>query len=85
MHWYDGGWWGHMGWMMVLWVMGGVLLLAVAVYVIRETAGRSGRPGPGARAQEGDGAERILRERYARGEIDEQELHRRMDELRAGA
>jgi len=85
MHWYDGVWWGHMGWMMVLWAIGGALLLLVAAYVVREIAGRTGRPGPGGRAEQEDRAERILRERYARGEIDEQELHRRMDELRSGA
>lgn len=66
-----GGWWG-------LLVMLGVLLLVVAgvvmlVVTLARTTGGGTSTAPGATP-----ADRLLDERYARGEIDEQEyLHRR--------
>lgn len=82
MHWYDDTWWTHMGWMMILWLIGGILLVALVVWVLRSMGpGGAGRPFGGTGPE---GAEEILRRRYARGEIDEQEYHRRLEELRAG-
>lgn len=84
MHYFtDSTWWGHMGWMMVFWVLGFVLVLLLVVYVVRYLAMRSA---PGRNPKVGDRedeAERILRERYARGEIDEPEYERRREELRS--
>lgn len=71
--WCEGhmGWGG--GWMMWAWL---VVLLAVlwgAWTMLRRGSG-TGRAG--------DGAEALLRERYARGEIDEATYRRMLDELR---
>ncbi len=81
--WDDGGWgdgmWGMHGWggWWGLLVLLGVLLVVVAgAVLLAVTLGRTaggGPQGPGATP-----ADRLLDERYARGEIDEQEyLHRR--------
>ncbi len=85
MHWYGNDWWwSHMGWMMVLWAVGGVLLVVLTLFVVRTLSADLRRPmRPEAPAPREDDAERILRRRYASGEIDEQELHRRLDELRS--
>lgn len=74
------GWGGHMGWgggwgwmMMLFWV---VVLVAVLWFVwamTRRGGGLSGRP---------DDAESVLRDRYARGEIDEAAYRRMLEELR---
>lgn len=75
MHWpYDdwGAW--HIGWMMIGWVVGLVLVGVLVLFAVRTLGYGPERP-------RSDEAKRILRERYARGEIDENELHRRMDEL----
>jgi putative membrane protein len=72
---------GHMGWgggwlMMLLWLVGLVLLILVVWALVR---GRQGRgPGPSDR----DPAEEILREQFARGEMDEDTYRRRLQELR---
>ncbi|WP_006243360.1 SHOCT domain-containing protein [Mycolicibacterium tusciae] len=66
-----GGWW-------VVWpllVLMGVLLLGYLVY--RLAASRSGGQSPGGVSS----ARRILDERYARGEIDDQEYRQRRSEL----
>lgn len=59
------------GYMWILWL----ILLVVVVYVLKDlVVGNSGR------SSEDDALE-ILRQRYARGEIDEQEFEQRKQEL----
>lgn len=60
--------------MMLFWVA--IIVLAVWA-VIRFSAGSHGGPG-------GNEARRILDERYARGEIDEDEFRKRASVLRGG-
>ena len=69
---WDGGWmwlWGSL--MMLTWV---VIIAGVAWFVLR-SRDASSTPGK-SRARE------ILDERYARGEIDAQEYHERLEHLR---
>ena len=82
--WDDAGWgggmWGMHGWggWWALAVMFGILLLVVAAAaVLAVSLGRPRQQEPPAE-QGATGADRLLDERFARGEIDEQEyLHRR--------
>lgn len=67
--------WGYGGW--GFWWM---LALGVAVTLIVLTAVRSGSSAPNRR----DSAIEILEERYARGEIDDDELKARRSQLEAG-
>lgn len=69
------GWHGtwHMG-MMWLW---GIPLLVLVVFAIKYLGGRDG----GSSGRD-ESAEEILRQRYARGEIDEQTFERMLGELR---
>ncbi|MFF4733161.1 SHOCT domain-containing protein [Streptomyces mirabilis] len=89
MMWYDGGW-GSGGWfvMTVIMVLFWALLIAGVVALVHyfTNAHRghqpglplsSGEPGPGGRR-----AEDLLSERFARGEIDEDEYKRRVKLLR---
>lgn len=70
MHWHG---WG-MGWMWLVWVP---LLLAVVFFVVWLAGGtrtwNAGKPS----------AEDILKERYARGEIEKEEYERRLKDLRS--
>jgi len=61
--------------MAVFWL----LVLAVIVLVVWQVL-RGREPGVGGAGE--DRAENVLRERYARGEIDEEEYRRKLDELR---
>lgn len=76
MHWWDGWGWGHMLGMGLFWTL--LLLAAVALVVWLVRSGSRG-PAPGR-----PGAEDVLRERYARGEIDDEEYRYRLAELRHG-
>jgi putative membrane protein len=92
MYWHDGmgyaGWWGIGLAMLFFWA-----LVIVGVVLLVRWAGGSHRtggagpvppaPGPPAAAPP-DQALRILGERFARGEIDEEEYRRRRDILRGG-
>ena len=73
-------WCAHMGWggwiMMISWILLLVLLVA-AVWWLAQGRGREAAGGT-----REDSAEAILRERYARGEIDEAIYRRQLDELR---
>lgn len=75
MHWFDGMGWEHMG-MMWIWVVLG--LLAVAAIVVFFVRGAASMP---TRGEADDDPEVIVKRRYARGEIDEDEMKRRLDEL----
>jgi putative membrane protein len=78
--WYGNGW-GIGAWIAMVLVMllfwGGVV--TVVILLLRRTHPGEGRPGP---RPPYDEAERILNERFARGEIDEQELVARRSALR---
>ncbi|MEU2555356.1 SHOCT domain-containing protein [Streptomyces sp. NPDC014684] len=89
MMWYDGGWgWG--GWfvMTVSMVLFWAVLIAGLIALVRHLAGtrRHQQPGPppppGGGGWQGWGAENVLAERFARGEIDEEEYKRRLALLR---
>ncbi|NIJ11830.1 putative membrane protein [Saccharomonospora amisosensis] len=79
---WDGGWVGGLLMllsMVLLW--GGVI--TVVVILVRRFAGHGGSRGEGGEGRDGYGsALRILDERYARGEIDEEEYERRRTRLR---
>jgi putative membrane protein len=64
------GWWG--GWAMILWWLPVLLVAIVVILMLRS------RPG----GNRSDPAEDALRERYARGEIDEETYRRTLAELR---
>jgi putative membrane protein len=81
MHDWTDGWWGHAG-MMWIWILMGIVLVVLVVMLARGAF--AGRFSPPPRREEPeDDPETILRRRYARGEIDEEELRRRTDELHA--
>ncbi|MFF3633585.1 SHOCT domain-containing protein [Streptomyces sp. NPDC002250] len=89
MMWYDGGWgWG--GWfvMTVSMVLFWAVLIVGLVALVRHLAGtrHHRQPGPQPPAGEGWGQERraesLLAERFARGEIEEDEYRRRLALLR---
>ncbi|MFJ9841620.1 SHOCT domain-containing protein [Kitasatospora sp. NPDC101155] len=89
MFWYDGGWgWG--GWlamavfMVVFWAL---VIAGVVALVHYLTGARHGhQPGPtppsGEPGSDSRAAEDLLAERFARGEIDEDEYRRRIAVLR---
>ncbi len=70
-----------MGWMMVLWVLIGLAVLALLilgiVWLVRSLTDRSSDA-----TQIEDPAQRELRRRYAAGEIDQDEYQQRLDDLR---
>lgn len=77
------GYGGDMAWwMIVIDVIVPLLVIAaivfVVMFVVRQFGGGSSQPGSGE-------AERVLRERFARGEIDEDEFKRRSTTLRSHA
>lgn len=71
---HGNGWVWPMGAMMIGWLL--LVLLVIAAIWIAASYNR--RPAP----QGQDSARRILAERYARGELDAEEYHRRLDTLR---
>jgi putative membrane protein len=71
---YQGGWFG-MGTLGLFWIVLIVIAVLLAVWAIGRanvTRTRTGDESP----------EEILKRRYARGEIDRDEYHRRLDDLR---
>lgn len=66
---------GHMGWMGFWWLLALVLLL-VFVWALARGAAMNSPP------RDEDSPEAILKRRYARGELDEQEFERRLGNLR---
>ena len=71
------GWHDQSGWWVLL-MMLGMLGFWVLVGWVAVTVVRGPRPAPRSGVEE---AERVLAERYARGEIDDGEYHRRLDTL----
>lgn len=73
MHWFDGGW--HMGWMAIGWLVVPLLLVLFVWPLLR-----------GARDPNGpsESPERVLKSRYARGEIDRETYLRMLSDLKAG-
>ena len=73
-----GGWGGGIGSLLLL-----VLLVIGGIYLWRTLEGRHEHPvrGPDSTPLHEDSALRILRERYARGEIDKDEYDRRKEGL----
>ncbi|UFR06835.1 hypothetical protein KBP30_39205 [Streptomyces sp. Go40/10] len=89
MMWYDGGWgWG--GWivMTVVMVLFWAVLIVGLIALVRYLNGARHHQQPGPPASSADGgwqagrAENLLAERFARGEIDEDEYKRRLAFLR---
>ncbi|MFW6202390.1 MAG: SHOCT domain-containing protein [Gemmatimonadota bacterium] len=77
----DGAWgWGMMFFMALFWIAVVALVVWLIIRLSRggEGIGRSDAAGGG----RGDRAEAILRERYARGEIDREAYERMLDDLR---
>jgi len=70
MPWFDGG---HMIWMMVWWVVGIGLIIALFWLLFSIARGST---------RSTDSPEGILRRRYANGEIDTDEYQHRLAELR---
>jgi putative membrane protein len=71
-HMLGGGWFMALGWLVILFV------ILLAVWAIATGRWR----GYGPRETDADPAETILRQQYARGEIDEETFRRRLQELR---
>lgn len=66
---------GHMGWMWLWWLFG-LALLVLLIWAVARAAASSSRP------RDEESPESILKRRYARGEVDEQEYERRLSNLR---
>ncbi|HEU4641968.1 MAG TPA: SHOCT domain-containing protein [Gemmatimonadaceae bacterium] len=87
----QGRWWcpmcggggGMGGWMLLAWGFWLVVFVGIAVALSRMLGGRGGRTGDGeGSATPGpDRAEQILKERYARGEIDQSSYRRMLDDI----
>ena len=69
-----GGWGMMFGWTLIL------VVLVLAVWGVADGRWPGRSKGEGRSGE--DRAESVLRERYARGEIDEEEYRRKLDELR---
>jgi putative membrane protein len=82
--WHDGWGWGWGGWvlmtvvMVVFWAVV-ITLVVLAIRYLTSDRGRSAGPQPGPITS---GPEDVLAERYARGEIDDDEYRRRLALLR---
>jgi putative membrane protein len=78
MVWNDTGW-GFGNWLAMILVMVGFwgLLIALIVWLVRGVGGNRA-PGRGSKGSVNIGADEILAERFARGEIDEDEFTRRL-------
>jgi putative membrane protein len=59
----------------LFWILIIALIIVAVIWLARSSSGRAGPASRGATAEE------ILKQRYARGEIDEEEYHRRLEGL----
>lgn len=73
---HDG--WGGMFGMWIFWVVLIVLAVVAMIWLVRTASSGGGGSGP----RSAQAPEEILKERYARGEIDDEEYQRRLEELR---
>lgn len=73
---WDAGSWGAMGLGMVIWLVIGVVVVWL---IVRVLVGVDRPQGDGTPGRE---AESILRERFARGDIDQDEFERKLARLR---
>ena len=73
---YDGHGWG-MGWGMGWWWIIGLIILVAVIWMVVKTRNKSNSlsSGPGKSAPD------ILKDRYARGEIDKEEFEERKKDL----
>lgn len=71
MHGWDGGW--NMGWMSIWWILG-LAVIALAIWAVLQSV----RPRDGA----GESPEEVLKQRYARGEIDRDTYQRMLTDLK---
>ncbi len=72
---HDGGW-GAMFGMWFFWLVVIALVIVVVIWLVRAASDR----GTGTRIDRSP--EEILKERYARGDIDREEYQRRLEDLR---
>ena len=84
MHGYYDGSWGAGDWaaMSVMMLLFWSALIALVVWIVRSLRGESG--GDTATKPTADHAQGVLAERFARGEIDDDEFQRRRELLHAG-
>jgi putative membrane protein len=80
---WDG--WGHMGGMGLYWIVGLVVAVVIVIGLILAiralgASAPGGRPGAG--VSPASSAEEVLKQRYARGEIDREEYRTRLADLR---
>lgn len=81
-HWGGSGWW--MWGMGIFWIFVVVAVVLAALWVARSSRGGGGA-GQGSRVSappRDDSPEEILKRRYARGEIDDEEYRHKLEELR---
>lgn len=71
---------GGMGIWMLLWALVGIAVIALAVEGVASLLSKNDSSRP-ATSPPGESAQELLRRRYAAGEIDEDEFHRRRSEL----
>ena len=95
-HWHGPGWWAplfFLGWVLIIWLVVG--FIARRFWWGRcggpgyyrgpwGQAGPGGPSGPGGHERHGASAESVLAERYAKGEVDEEEFRQRRAVLREG-
>jgi putative membrane protein len=73
------------GWMLVLWPLFIIAIVALVTLLVRNLAGGTAREGSGQpSSDEGNRAEHILKERYAAGDLTTEEYEERLRTLRDG-
>lgn len=83
MHWRDGiGGWGYLMVALNMILFWGLLITAVVLLVRFLAGGRRPSGPPTGGWDRGSDPQRVLAERYARGEIDDEEYQRRLNVLR---
>lgn len=82
MYWYNGmAWWGYTLMAISMLVFWGAVIVGIVALI--RYVGRGGQQG-GSQQPDRRTPEQVLADRFARGEIDEDEYHRRLDTLRSG-